>query len=140
MRRSRPPSRPLLAEISATPLLDLVFILLFAFMVALPLVTRSDALLSSNSEDTRSVSRQPPHRIVVLQARGPDQLFHEGAPLTPAEVEQRLQNDWLPADPGLGVRIEIAPDQPVAALTEVMALLARVGVQRVSVRAENASP
>ena len=139
MRRSRPPSRQLLAEISATPLLDLVFILLFAFMVALPLVSRSDALLQP-AEAPQRLSQQTPDRVLVLQASGPDQLVHEGTPLTAIEVEQRLQTEWLPADPDLGVRIEIAPDQPVATLTQVMALLARAGVQRASVRAEPGSP
>ncbi len=134
MRRSRQHHRQLLAEISATPLLDLVFILLFAFMVALPMVSRSDALLRATDDETSALSRQTPASIITLQVRAPDELIHEGAALTAAEVEQRLQRDWLPAQPDLGVRIEIAPEQPVTALTEVMTLLSRSGVRRTSVR------
>lgn len=132
MRIARPHHRKLLAEISVTPLLDLVFILLFAFMVALPLVSRSDALMGAVPEAGTTTAR-PPAQVVTLRVLSSGGLALEDEVLSTGEVEQRLQAGLLPSQPDLGVRVEIAGDMPVSALTEVMVLLAGAGVRRTTV-------
>ncbi len=138
MRHTRQHHRKLVAEISVTPMLDLVFILLFAFMVALPLVSNSDALLRPAAARLESAAPAP-ENVLTLRVSGPDTLVADSSPaepLTLAAAEARLREEWLPARPGLGVRVEIAPDQPVSTLAEVMAMLTRAGVQRTAFQVE----
>ncbi len=140
MRLSRRHRRQLVAEISVTPLLDLVFILLFAFMVALPLVSRSDALLGGQppSSSSSSAIAAEPQEIVSLRIHHSGELDLEGEFLSLEALEARLRTDWLVSNPDLGVRVEVPPEQPVSKLAEVMTMLARAGVRRASFKADGA--
>ena len=119
-------------EISVTPLLDLVFILLFAFMVALPLVSQTDALL--NSTPANSAAPAPtPSETITLSLLPSDSVLWNGAEMPLISLETRL-TDSLLTQPKLGVIIEMSPDLPGSRLVSPMAILQKTGVQSTAIR------
>ncbi len=139
MRMTRQHHRKLIAEISITPLLDLVFILLFAFMVALPLVSQSDVLLAAKQPAAPAAS-EPPAQVLTLRAEAAGSVTLEGEALTLTAAEEQLRTRWLSASPEFGVRVEIAPTQPVSTLADVMAMLGRAGVRRTAFEVGSSPP
>lgn len=141
MRLTRQHHRKLVAEISVTPMLDLVFILLFAFMAALPLVSRSGALLDPRAPAAAlpAIATEPAE-IAHLKIHDSGKLTLDGELLTLDAAEERLRADRLAANPQLGVRVEIPPGQPVSKLSEVMAALARAGVRRTAFQTAETPP
>lgn len=119
-------------EISVTPLLDLVFILLFAFMVALPLVSQTDALLTSPSANSAAPTPTPSETI-TLSLLPSDAILWNGAEMPVISLETRL-TDSLLTQPNLGVIIEMTPDLPVSRLVSPMAILQKTGVQSTAIR------
>lgn len=121
-------------EISVTPLMDLVFILLFAFMVALPLVSRTDSLLTAPVRPATSASAAPAPldtRTLALPPAGP--MLWEGAEVSAEELEPRLI-EALKQQPSLGVILEMPSDLPVSRLLAPMTLLQKTGVQSTAIR------
>ena len=122
-----------LTEISVTPLLDLVFILLFAFMVALPVVSRSDALFPSASKvaNPAAAPDTPPETAILNLNRG-GSLLWQGQPMDwpaiPALIATALKRQ-----PELGVLVIVPPDQTVSNLAKVMSLLATTGVRHTAI-------
>ena len=119
-------------EISVTPLLDLVFILLFAFMVALPLVSQTDSLLTSPRANSAAPAPTPSETI-TLSLLPSDSVLWNGAEMPVINLETRL-TDSLLSQPNLGVIIEMTPDLPVSRLISPMAILQKTGVQSTAIR------
>jgi biopolymer transport protein ExbD len=119
-------------EISVTPLLDLVFILLFAFMVALPLVSQTDSLLTSTPANSAAPAPTPGETI-TLSLLPSDSVLWNGAEMPVISLETRL-TDSLLTQPNLGVIIEMTPDLPVSRLISPMAILQKTGVQSTAIR------
>jgi biopolymer transport protein ExbD len=119
-------------EISVTPLLDLVFILLFAFMVALPLVSQTDSLLTSTPANSAAPAPTPGETI-TLSLLPSDSVLWNGAEMPVISLETRL-TDSLLTQPNLGVIIEMTPDLPVSRLVSPMAILQKTGVQSTAIR------
>jgi biopolymer transport protein TolR len=128
-----------ITEVSVTPLLDLVFILLFAFMVALPLVSRSDHLLDSSPPLPQSLSPAAPADVLTLSLLSTGSILWDKDELQPAALESRLLTA-LESRPGLGVILEMAPDLPVSRLSSVMGTLNSAGVRSTAIRLLPASP
>jgi biopolymer transport protein ExbD len=125
-----------ITEISVTPLLDLVFILLFAFMVALPLVSRTDTLLSPSTPSpsaTSAATAPTPTETFTLTLLHSDALTWNGADLPPMSLETRLI-DAVRSSPNLGVIVEMPPDLPVSRLITPMAALQKAGVKSTAIR------
>lgn len=119
-------------DISVTPLLDLVFILLFAFMVALPLVSQKDSLLTSPS--TNSTTPSPaPQDTITLTLLPSNAISWDGADFTVAQLEARML-ETLRTRPTLGVILEMPPDLPVSLLVSPMNALRNAGVQSTAIR------
>lgn len=119
-------------EISVTPLLDLVFILLFAFMVALPLVSQTDSLLTP-SPIRSAAPAQTPKETITLSLLSPDSIRWNGSEMPEISLETRLAES-LRNQPNLGVIIEVSPDLPVSRLVSPMAILQKTGVQSTAIR------
>ena len=119
-------------EISVTPLLDLVFILLFAFMVALPLVSQTDSLLTSTPANSAAPAPTP-RETITLSLLPSDAILWNGAEMPAISLETRL-TDSLLTQPNLGVIIEMTPDLPVSRLISPMAILQKTGVQSTAIR------
>lgn len=130
-----------ITEISVTPLLDLVFILLFAFMVALPLVSRTDSLLTTPQAPVRpATSALPaptPDNTLTLTLTLTGSFFSQGIEYPLTELHPQLV-EAVRNRPGLGVILEMPPELPVTRLLEPMSTLQKAGVQSTAIRLTSA--
>jgi biopolymer transport protein ExbD len=119
-------------EISITPLLDLVFILLFAFMVAVPMVVQNN--LAQSADVTQSAGAAPtPSKTITLTLLPSNSMVWDGAKIPPDSLETRV-TEAIASNPGLGVIIETNPDLPVSRIVSPMATLQKTGVQSTAIR------
>ncbi len=119
----------LINEISITPLLDVVLVLLFAFMLTAPLL-QSDGALKLPSAP--AANAPVPKDIIPLTVDA-DQTFKlDGKVVAQADLQHALQT--LSGDhPDLGVVVNIHRDLPVQLLVEVMDALRQAGIRKTSV-------
>lgn len=120
----------LVTEISTTSLLDLVFLLLFSFMVAVPLMRWHAHQADSFVPESGATSN--PVEVQTLTVRTDGMLDWQGTILTMDELEARAKNE-LSRQPSLGVVVRIGSGQPVSALIGPMQALLRAGVRNTSV-------
>lgn len=135
MRSQRRASKlKLITEISITPLMDLVFILLFAFMVAVPLVTQHDLALSTPPSGPLPPTSPPsPAATFTLSVTEDGSYQWANAPI-PFEALPATIKQSLAAQPQLGVILELSPNRSAQDLVRLMNLLDDVGVTRTAVR------
>lgn len=124
----------LITEISITPLMDLVFILLFAFMVAMPLVTQYDFSRQSDTAATKQATSAPnPDETFTLTITEDGTYRWAGKSITfeslPTLIEQELKGQ-----PQLGVIIQMAPTRNAQDLVNLMNLLDKIGVTRTAIQ------
>jgi biopolymer transport protein ExbD len=119
-------------EISITPLLDLVFILLFAFMVAVPMVVQNN--LAQSADVTQSAGAAPtPGKTITLSLLPSDAILWDGTKIPADNLEIRV-TEAIASNPGLGVILEMSPDLPVSRIVSPMATLQKTGVQSTAIR------
>lgn len=116
-----------IAEINLVPYMDLVFVLLFVFMLAVPLLKTETAPSSVPAVPTL------PTDYVVLELSSADHLILDGRGLSSAELPPALKN-LVASRPGVGVMIKLAGNQPVQRVVELTAVLREAGVQRTAVQ------
>lgn len=119
----------LITEISVTPLLDLVFVLLFVFMLAAPLL-RNDAVL--DLPVSRTASTPAPAEVVILSIDREHRLQLDGQDLAPEHLQASLAA-LAAARPSAGVMVQIHRGLPVQDLVDVMDALRSAGVARTAV-------
>lgn len=125
-----------ITEISVTPLMDLVFILLFAFMVALPLVSRTDRLLTAPTPvrpATSALTAPTPDHTLTLTLSLTGSFFSDGIEYSMEKLQPQLL-EAVRNRPTLGVILEMPPELPVTQLLEPMAVLQKAGVQSTAIR------
>ena len=126
----------LIHEISITPLLDVVLVLLFVFMLAAPLLQNSGTLRLPSAQ----AGGEPAPKDVVSLAVDASQTLHlSGKALPRSELRGelvRLQQER----PGLGVLVQMHRDLPVQVLVDLMDTLREAGVQRTAVATSNETP
>jgi biopolymer transport protein ExbD len=120
----------LITEISVTPLLDLVFVLLFVFMLAAPLM-RNDTMLLPASRAADEPGAEPAdvarlcmdaQRFVTLES---EPVVEGSLPAALAGLRSRR--------PEVAVRVEMHRDLPVQVLVDIMDDLREAGIQRTAV-------
>ena len=119
---------------SVTPLLDLVFVLLFVFMVAAP-------MLKSGPEVDLAVAPSPPGdgaaepgETVDLTMTKDLTLLFDGSPVARADLEEVLR-EWIVTRPGAGVVVRMDRTLEVGHLVDLMGALESAGVERTAVAA-----
>jgi biopolymer transport protein ExbD len=123
-----------------TPLLDLVFILLFAFMVALPLISGSDSLFPpSPSIAAETRAKTDPAEMATLSLAPNGDVVWQGEPTRWTDVPGLIEAA-VAQQPQLGVVVEVPPDQTVANLAKMMNLLVTAGVQRTAIEVKAPQP
>lgn len=119
----------LINEISITPLLDVVLVLLFVFMLAAPLLQNSAALRLPSAGST---SEPAPKDVVTLTVDASQTLSLSGKVLPHSDLRKEL--GLLQQErPGLGVLVQMHRDLPVQVLVNLMDTLRQAGIQRTAV-------
>jgi biopolymer transport protein TolR len=136
-RRSPERHLRLITEISVTPLLDLVFVLLLIFMITAPLLKNESSLLLPVSSTT--VREAPPKRAITLAVDEAQSVMLDGHPLARAELSGALAK-IAAESPDTAVMVQIHRDLPVQSLVEIMDELNSAGVKKTSVVATKAAP
>jgi hypothetical protein len=122
----------LINEISVTPLLDVVLVLMLVFMLTAPLLndgTKGALVLPLASSPTKP----PAPKSVATLSMDKDQTVRlEGKPLAVADLSAELIN-LARARPETGVLVQMHRDLPVQALVELMDKLRAAGISRTAV-------
>jgi biopolymer transport protein ExbD len=122
----------LINEISVTPLLDVVLVLMLVFMLTAPLLndgTKGALVLPLASSPTKP----PAPKSVATLSMDKDQTVRlEGKPLAVADLGGELIN-LARARPETGVLVQMHRDLPVQALVELMDKLRAAGISRTAV-------
>ena len=122
----------LINEISVTPLLDVVLVLMLVFMLTAPLLndgTKGALVLPLASSPTKP----PAPKSVATLSMDKDQTVRlEGKPLAVADLGAELIN-LARARPETGVLVQMHRDLPVQALVELMDKLRAAGISRTAV-------
>ena len=124
----------LITEISVTPLLDLVFVLLLVFMITAPLMNQDANLALPLSETAQAESL--PENISKLSLDREENLFLDGERVDLGDLAAAIRKKTI-GTPDLAVMVEIHRELPVQRLVELMDKLTEAGVKRTSVVASD---
>ena len=128
----------LITEISITPLLDLVLVLLFVFMLAAPLMKDGGSILLPTSSATPVPSG--PREVVTLALDQRQSLTLDGRSIAMNDLGRELTT-LAKTRPQAGVLVQIYRDLPVQELVSLMDILRSAGIAKTSIATlSNASP
>ena len=116
----------LISELSITPMLSLVVVLLLVFMVASPLIRGSSAGVQGGVST--------PANVAKLTVDKRQSLWLEGRSIETADLSKALVS-LVEKKPGVGVVVQIDSSVPVEALIRIMDSLRQAGVQKTAVKA-----
>ncbi|HEV7610081.1 MAG TPA: biopolymer transporter ExbD [Steroidobacteraceae bacterium] len=118
-----------LSEINITPLVDVMLVLLVAFVITIPALTNAIHI-----NLPRTVNTTPPEqqKAITVTVDTTGAVFFDDAPVAQADIPQRLSNIKATiADPSLHLR---ADDRvPYGSVAKVMAAIEHSGISKVSV-------
>jgi biopolymer transport protein ExbD len=118
-----------LSEINITPLVDVMLVLLVAFVITIPALTNAIHI-----NLPRTVQTTPPEqqKAITVTVDTTGAVFFDDALVAPAELEQRLSNIKATfAEPSLHLRAD--ERVPYGAVAKVMAAIEHAGISKVSV-------
>jgi biopolymer transport protein ExbD len=119
----------LVSEISVTPLLDLVLVLLLVFMITAPLLQKSGQL---ELPSAAAAEPTPPSQVVKLSIDAQRTLQLDQRILTQDQLQGALEA-LVQQQSSLGVLIYAHRDLPVQVLVDIMDILHRSGVKKSAV-------
>ena len=122
-----------LSEINITPLVDVMLVLLVAFVITIPALTNAIHINLPRTVQT-TPPEQPKAITVTVDTRGA--VYFDDALVAPAEIEPRLRIIKASfAEPSLHLR---ADDRvPYGSVAKVMAAIEHAGISKVSVLTDN---
>ena len=115
-----------IAEINLVPFMDLIFMLLFVFMLIAPMMKSEPA----RSETAHGV----PADSLVLEVLSPDELSLDGRKLNLSGLQKAVQ-ELLIARPGAGVIIKLPGTLPVQTVVKITDELRAAGVEKTALHA-----
>ena len=115
----------LITEVSVSPLLNLVLILLIVFLIAAPLLRRDPALVLPEVPSTTS----------TLAIANAGQLKLNDSLVTQENLLDAVKK-VVENDPETGIIVRMQPDAPVSHLVAVMAVLKSAGVRKTAVQTD----
>jgi biopolymer transport protein ExbD len=122
-----------LSEINITPLVDVMLVLLVAFVITIPALTNAIHI-----NLPRTVNTTPPEqqKAITVTVDPSGAVFFDDAPVAQADLGRRLDTIKASAgDPSLHLR---ADDRvPYGSVAKVMAAIEHAGISKVSVLTEN---
>lgn len=124
----------LVAEISITPMLDLLLVLLLAVVVLVPVLQDRPSLILGENAKSAIVK---PRRVIELLVKADLELSLDGKTLEHAKLIPELQKR-VNAEPELGVLIRIRPTLLAPRLLELMEALRSAGVKHTTISSTEA--
>lgn len=121
------------AEVSMSPLIDAVFLLLIFFLVA-TMLRKEDRDIDITPPESRSAVRLlPDDDALVLGVNREGEFFWQGVPMTLEELHHRLRETAV-ADPDRRIRLDADYQTPFVHVVQVMDLAQFVGMHNVGIR------
>ena len=118
-----------LSEINITPLVDVMLVLLVAFVITIPALTNAIHINLPRTVQTTPPEQQKAITVTVDNAGA---VFFDDALVAPEALEQRLGNIKATiAEPSLHLRAD--ERVPYGAVAKVMAAIEHAGISKVSV-------
>lgn len=138
--KRRPPPRQLrlITEISITPFMDVVLVLLFVFVLAAPLLMADKPWLPEEKPAPPPAAAIPTERVVLAVNRDLSVTLN-GAMLARADLPLSLKQ-LAERKPGLGVEVRIHRDLPVQHLLDTMGMLEAAGIRQTAVTTHAEEP
>ncbi|MDB6073804.1 MAG: exbD [Verrucomicrobiaceae bacterium] len=127
---ARHPQLRLITEISIAPLITVVLVLLFAFMMVGPLLHEGAAVAAPVTADKKQNAAPQTTAHLVLGENKTISL--EGREVAVVDLKDRLAR-LVKENPGVGVVVQMNRDLPVQVLVDLMNVLREAGVERTSV-------
>ncbi|MCX6851187.1 MAG: biopolymer transporter ExbD [Verrucomicrobia bacterium] len=131
----------LITEISLTPLMDLVLVLLFVFLLAAPLLKADKAMLTATAPTPppAPTSAPAPTETITLRVNSDQSVTLNGAMLARTDLPVSLKQ-LAQRKPGIGIEVRMHRDLPVQQLVETMQLLEAAGIQKTAVTTHAEAP
>lgn len=131
----------LITEISLTPLMDLVLVHLFVFLLAAPLLKADKAMLTATVPTPPPAPSSPPAptETITLRVNSDQSVTLNGAMLARADLPVSLKQ-LAQRKPGIGIEVRMHRDLPVQQLVETMQLLEAAGIQKTAVTTHAEAP
>ena len=120
-------SQDTMAEMNITPLVDVMLVLLVIFMVTAPLMEHRIPLGLSQ----RSPVQVEPPPVVALHVEAGDLFRVDGQATTGPALEQALA-DQLAREPGLVLKVQVAPEADYQSAATALAAAKRAGVANIA--------
>lgn len=138
--KRRPPPRQLrlITEISITPFMDVVLVLLFVFVLAAPLLMADKPWLPEEKPAAPAAAATPTEHVVLAVNRDLSVTLN-GAMLARADLPLSLKQ-LAERKPGLGVEVRIHRDLPVQQLLDTMGMLETAGIRQTAVTTHAEEP
>ncbi len=127
-RRRRGASRRAMSEINVTPFVDVMLVLLAAFMVTAPLLTSGVELSLPKGEPGQTLAGQS--RAVNVGVARDGSLYLASQPVAFEDLEQRV-SALLRANPDLRIVISAEEQAPYGRVVRVMGRLKSMGISNV---------
>lgn len=121
----------LIQEISITPFMDVVLVLLFVFVLAGPLLKTHPSWLPA-AKPAASAAGTTPAETVTLRVNQDLSVTLDGAMLARAALPFNLKQ-IAAKSPGAGVEVRMHRDLSVQQLVEIMRVLEEAGIQKTAV-------
>lgn len=133
----------LITEISITPLMDLVLVLLFVFLLAAPILKADKGMLTATPPPsppaTAPASAPAPAETMTLLVNSDQSVTLNGAMLARADLPVSLKQ-LAQRKPGIGIEVRMHRDLPVQQLVETMQMLEAAGIQKTAVTTHAEEP
>ncbi|WP_269533242.1 biopolymer transporter ExbD [Chitinimonas sp. BJYL2] len=126
---TRQDSGAVLSEINITPLVDVMLVLLVAFMVTVPVMNNAIKVELPKTVASNKASDEKPVVITVDK----DKRVYVDQVDVGIEALPKLLHDLKAARPELGVHLQADETVPYGPVAKVMAIIESTGVSRVSV-------
>jgi biopolymer transport protein TolR len=118
-----------LSDINITPLVDVMLVLLVAFVITIPVLTNA---VHVNLPKTVTTTPPDEQKAVTVTVDGAGKVFLNNTEVARADLESQLQG-LKKANPDLSLHLRADERVPYGPVAKVMAAIEHAGVSRVSI-------
>ncbi len=121
------------AEVSMSPLIDAVFLLLIFFLVATMLKQEDRDIDITPPQSNSAVKLPPDDDVVVVGINEEGELFWQGRPATANLLHQQMR-ELATSDRGQRIRLDADAEAPFERVAEVLDMCRFRGLENVGIR------